>query len=192
MTDLVPNQPPTIDYTKQLDQIVSALNHRGIPEWFWGALVGWVLGIASTMIAEWFKAWTKRRTMRRMLYREMAENYGKLKFTRHRAMKPAEEKLMKNIPLEFGAYEWAIANRDLFEGLTELVDVEAVYSMFRDARELDPDDPLTAIRLNSQLKIFEGRVARERFSTKLLLRVSSSLRFVKPVIEELVRTKEAD
>jgi hypothetical protein len=176
--DFVENRGmPPPDYTNQLNAIVSALSHREIiPQWLLGALAGWILGIASLLITEWYKSWRPSRILRRALYREMAENYFALGLARERAKKPNDEKLIEDRPLVFGAYEWAASDRVVFARVKERGDIEEVYSTFRNAsKELNSGTQLSVFRLNYPLQHFEDLVREKRFSQKCLLEAVKSM-----------------
>jgi hypothetical protein len=64
--------PP--DYTQQFAKIIEILGRRQTPQWVW-LVVGWFLGIASSVVVGWMNGIKERRKLRRMLYREMARNY---------------------------------------------------------------------------------------------------------------------
>lgn len=107
--------PP--DYTKQFEKIIEIIDRRQTPQWVL-LVIGWLLGIASTVVVGWINGIIKdRRNIRRMLYREMARNYSQLSLLRSRLMNvPPERRLIKHDPkdvLEFGAFEHAKSRREL-------------------------------------------------------------------------------
>jgi hypothetical protein len=114
------------DYTKQFDEIIEILGARQTPHWVW-LVVGWLLGIASTVVVGLINGIRDERRVRRMLYREMVRNYCRLSLLRGRLMniRPTE-RLINDDPkdvLEFGAFEHAKSRRDVFESLKEVSDV---------------------------------------------------------------------
>jgi hypothetical protein len=174
--------PP--DYTAQLDKIAEILGRRQTPQWVW-LVVGWLLGIASTVVVGWIKGISDRRNVRRMLYREMARNYWQLKLLRDKIMRSSpDERLINAGPtdvLEFGAFEHAKSRRDVFESLGEVADIETVYERFRRSESLSVDRKRTVFDLNPVLAAFARRVGNG-FSKRTLLAVSTP-----PVRESIVR-----
>lgn len=148
--------------------------------------VGWLLGIASTVVIGWINRFEDRCRVRRMIYREMARNYWQLSLIRSSLMiPPPYESLIGNDPkdvMEFGAIEHAKIKRDVFESLEDVVDIETVYAMFQRSRELSSDMQETLFRLNPVLTAFEWRVGR-KYSKKILLAVSP--RVIKKAIERI-------
>lgn len=182
--------PVTPDYTRQFEKIIEILGRKQTPQWVW-LIVGWLLGIASTVVVGWINGWKDRRNVRRMLYREMARNYWQLSLLRSRLMNlPPEERLIKDDPkdvLEFGAFEHAKSKRDVFESIREIVDIETVYELFHRSEDLSSETQLTVIKLNPVLGAFEGRVGNV-FSKKILLAVSSPL--IRTTIERVLADRK--
>ena len=184
------DMPPFPDYTRQLEKIIAILDSRQTPEWIW-LLLGWVLGIGSTIVVGWINGVRDRRRLQKMLYREMVNNYWQLRLLRERIINVSPgERLIKDEPsdvLEFGAYEFAKGKRDSFEALKEVGDIETVYDFVHKSESMSAQNQLTVIRLNPVLDVFEERVGT-KFSQRLLLAVSSPL--VRPSIEQIIRERK--
>jgi hypothetical protein len=188
----VPAIPVPPDYTKQFEKIIEILGRRQTPQWVW-LVIGWLLGIASTVVVGWINGRKDRRNVRRMLYREMARNYWQLSLLRSRLMNlTPEERLINDDPkdvLEFGAFEHAKNRRDVFESLKEIVDIETVYELFHRSEDLSSATQLTVFQLNPVLGAFEGRVGKV-FSKRILLAVSSPL--IRTSIERIILDRKKD
>ncbi len=76
-------------------------------------MVGWVLGLTSSIFVDWFREVRENRVIRMMLYREMVNNYCELKRLRQRIMdSPPSQRLIEDEPKEvmmFGAYDGCCA-----------------------------------------------------------------------------------
>lgn len=183
--------PVLPDYTKQFDRIIEILGARQTPQWVW-LVVGWFLGIASTVVVGWIDRTRERYYLRRMLYREMPHNYCQLSLLRSSLMLPPEQRLISNdprSPLQFGSFEHAKSKRDVFESLNEVKDVETVYELFQRCEILSSQTPPTVFDLNPALAAFERRIGTV-FSNRILLAVSS--RIDRTFIEQVILDREKE
>jgi hypothetical protein len=182
--------PP--DYTQQFAKIIEILGRRQTPQWVW-LVVGWFLGIASSVVVGWMNGIKERRKLRRMLYREMARNYWQRSLMRNRLMTIQRgQRLIQDNPkdvLEFGAFEHAKSKRDVFESLKEVADIEAMYEQFHRSEKLSSEKQRTVFNLNPVLSAFKRRVGKE-FSENILLAVTVSP--IKTVIEKIVLDREKE
>ncbi len=169
----MPNAPVPPDYTQLLDRIVEILGRTQTPQSAF-LLVGWLLGILSTVFVAWMNNIRDRRKIRRALYREMAKNYFELARLRERMMMPQRDQLIRDTPrevLEFGAVKFAKRRRDVSEGIKEVMDIETMYDLFRRSRGLSIETQATVFELNPVLEAFENRVGTA-FNEGLLMKVS--------------------
>jgi hypothetical protein len=190
----VPAIPVPPDYTQQFTKIIEILGRGQTPQWVL-LVVGWILGIASSVVVGWINGIKDRRNLQRMLYREMARNCWQLSLLKNRLMNSLPgQRLIQDDPkdvLEFGAFEHAKSKRDVFERLKEVADIETMYELFHGIEKISSETKRTVSKLNPVLGAFKRRVGKQ-FSAKLLCAVTVPP--IKAFIEKIIpdRKKEEE
>ena len=122
-----------IDYTHQLDSIVSALSNK-LPEWL-VALVSALLGFLAALSLESVKRWRTQHGVKRMLYREITFNHAYLWSLKAKLDGVESTDLSTRSfcrELSFESYHYSKNSLDIYTSLDEYMYFEFAYRKFED------------------------------------------------------------
>lgn len=135
LIQVIQHLPTSPDYSRQLGEIVKALNKPTTPTWII-ALTSTSLGVVGAFIGLWLGDFHKRYKLRRVLYRELIGMFslvdGVLGQTQiedeHQRGKWQADEIRAH--LTFQSQEYLRANQDLYISLAEHSTAEVLYGRF--------------------------------------------------------------
>jgi hypothetical protein len=181
-------------YSEQLKAIANALNRPATPAWMiaaFSAVLGFIAGMLSRSIEPLLNERHQRRTMRRVVYFDIAELFVAVRSTmRFRGIPDHElpdwRRAQFNSTLKFKGEEYVSAKHDIFIQLPEAGPVYSAYQAFH----CIIDDPASLhVNTNLALRIVarnvrEGRLPKQHFKKFLGRRAGYFLAEVDQVTSE--------